>query len=537
MKIAQVALAESDAAKKKLPTAKVELDMTFIKNLRLEKRPVIGADGKLAWDESNTERYIVYDTHREAPPGFGVRVAGKKTFIIRRKVNGESRMPTVGNVADFSHEKSPLAVARAKAARLASEIIATGKNPNAEARKIVAAEMTLGQVFDKYLTYMKTRTVRPASPETVRVIQRAARKFDGYKWSNRKVRDILPQEITDQFMILKDVTTVANEQAFRYANSAVEYCIAREALDANVAGRQPSIEVNPFSVLKIEKAYRSNQQKEEAYEVKNKRSPLSRHDTLGKFLEAAWSKQHSNDNETGVHYLIFMLLWGCRRSEHADAEWFELVDEAKRNSTTHVQLSDDPEYGPNVRFYNTKGGKRHRLPITPFALNLLKIRQASCAKELAHRGVGAKSRRFVFPARSPLSKTGHYSNPDDLREAIMEEAGIARLTNHDLRRSFGAIMEHLKISDKMQGLFLNHSHATVTDRYTPAEWSDIRADMEKIETAILATAPNVYNALRPAGWPPLPAPAPHVCAPPKARTGRPRKDALKSTDEKVGEHV
>jgi len=230
-----------------------------------------------------------------------------------------------------------------------------------------------------------------------------------------------------------------------------------------------------------------------------------------------------------------MLLWGCRRSEHANAEWFELVDEKDLNSTTHVRLSDDPDYGPNVRFYDTKGGKRHRLPITPFALKLLKIRQASCAKELAHRGVGAKSRRFVFPARSKQSKTGHYSNPDDLREAIMEEAGIVRLTNHDLRRTFGGIMEHLKISDKMQGLFLNHSHATVTDRYTPAEFSDIRADMEKIEIAILATAPNVYNALRPSGWPPLPAPEPHVCKPPAPRTGRPRKTPAKMDEGKETE--
>jgi|SRR5471030_67658 len=516
---------------------KIELDMPFIKSLRLDKRPIgVDAAGNVIFEDNpKLERYIVYDSHQSAPPGFGVRVAAKKTFIVRRKVNGESRMPTVGNVADFMSEKSPLIVARAKAAKLALEIVATGKNPNAEARKQSAEEMTLGQAFEKYMKFMKTRTEPATSKETIRVIERAQRKFVGYKWLDRKVREIEPQEIIDQFNVLKAVTTVANEQAFRYANSAVEYCIGREALDASVAGRDQRLKVNPFSILNIEKAYRSNQQKEEAYEIKNKRSPLSRHGTLGKFLEVCWSKQHTNDNETGVHFLILMLLWGCRRSEHANAEWFELVDEKDLNSTTHVRLSDDPDYGPNVRFYDTKGGKRHRLPITPFALKLLKIRQASCAKELAHRGVGAKSRRFVFPARSKQSKTGHYSNPDDLREAIMEEAGIVRLTNHDLRRTFGGIMEHLKISDKMQGLFLNHSHATVTDRYTPAEFSDIRADMEKIEIAILATAPNVYNALRPSGWPPLPAPEPHVCKPPAPRTGRPRKTPAKMDEGKETE--
>lgn len=511
---------------------KIELSMPFVKSLKIEKRPVgVDGTGKVVFEDNPTrERYIIYDAHQDAPPGFGVRVAGKKTFIVRRKVNGESRMPTVGNVADFMSEKSPLSAARAKASKLALEIIATGKNPNAEARKLSAAEMTLGQAFDKYLQFMKTRTVRPASAETVRVIERAVRKFEGYGWLKRKVREIGPQEITNQFQVLKDMTTVANEQAFRYANSAVEYCIGREALDASVAGRDQQLKVNPFSVLTLEKSFRTNEQKEEAYRVKNKRNPLSPSETLGPFLEVCWSKRNSNDNETGVHFLIFMLLWGCRRSEHADCQWSELVDETKLSATTHVQMGDDPDYGPHISFYNTKGGKRHRLPLTPFAMNLLRIRQESCAEELAHRGIGSKARRFVFPARSPLSKTGHYSNPDDLRAAIMEEAGIARLNNHDLRRSFGAVMEKLEISEKMQGLFLNHSHATVTDRYTPAEWSRIREYMEKIEAAILATAPNVYNALRPSGWPPLPAPEPHVCKPPKPRTGRPRKDAKKLID-------
>ena len=516
----------------RLQTAKLELDMKTILGLRLDRRPVVGSDGKLAYEEGNTERYIVYDTHRDAPPGFGVRVAGKKTFIVRRKVNGDSRMPTVGNVADFMGEKSPLAVARAKAARLATEIIATGKNPNAEARKLLAAEMTLGQVFERYLHYMKTRTQRPASKETVRVIERAGRKFEAIGWDKRKVRDIAPSEIVEQFKVLKDVAKAANEQAFRYANAAVAYGIARESLDAAAARRPPNLTFNPFSVLSLDDGYRTNRQKEEDIREKNKRNPLSRHGTLGKFIEVCWAKQHSNDNETGVHFLIFMLLWGCRKSEHADAEWFELVDKDKLSTTTHVKMADDPDYGPFISFYDTKGGKRHRLPLTPFAMNLLKIRQTSCAKELAHRGAGAKSRRFVFPARSPLSKTGHYSTPDDLRRAIMEEAGIEKLTNHDLRRSFGSIMEHLKITPKMQGIFLNHSHATVTDLYTAAEFSAMREEMERIEVAILSTAPNVYNALRPSSWPPLPAPEPHVCRPPKPRPGRPRKNAVKNDEEK-----
>jgi hypothetical protein len=47
--------------------------------------------------------------------------------------------------------------------------------------------------------------------------------------------------------------------------------------------------------------------------------------------------------------------------------------------------------------------------------------------------------------------------------------------------------------------------------------------MARIEQEILIKAPNVYNTLKPVDWPPIPAPAPHVCRPTKPRTGRPKK--------------
>ena len=54
------------------------------------------------------------------------------------------------------------------------------------------------------------------------------------------------------------------------------------------------------------------------------------------------------------------------------------------------------------------------------------------------------------------------------------------------------------------------------------EWVD------RIEQAMLTKAPNIYNSLKPTDWPPLPAPEPHVCKPPKPRTGRPRKAMLEA---------
>ena len=107
---------------------KTDLDLKLIKALTLERLPVEHDEGGKLVYKANPRRladgspnpafvagYILWDSNRAAPPGFGVRVAGKKTYVLRRKVNGRSLMPTVGNVADFNL----LDVARKRAADMA----------------------------------------------------------------------------------------------------------------------------------------------------------------------------------------------------------------------------------------------------------------------------------------------------------------------------------------------------------------------------------------------------------------------------------
>lgn len=66
--------------------------MALIKRLRLDSKPAgVDANGDLMFEPNSSGKdYIVYDVSQEAPPGFGIRVAKKKTFVIRRKVHGKS---------------------------------------------------------------------------------------------------------------------------------------------------------------------------------------------------------------------------------------------------------------------------------------------------------------------------------------------------------------------------------------------------------------------------------------------------------------
>lgn len=158
------------------------------------------------------------------------------------------------------------------------------------------------------------------------------------------------------------------------------------------------------------------------------------------------------------------------------------------------------------------------------AVELLRRRQASAAEECARRGFEAKSRSFVFPARSKKSKSGHYSDATTLLDALRDEAGIDKLTRHDLRRSFGAMMTTMDVPEGVRKRFFNHTDASVTETYTRAEWTLLREWMVRIEQEILAKAPNVYNALKPVDWPMLAAREPHVSRAAKPRSGRPPKN-------------
>jgi integrase len=516
---------------------KADLDLKVIKALSLAKIPGKDAKGRDIWIANPKEidgkpnpafvrDYILWDSHRSAPPGFGLRVAGKKTYVIRRKVLGKSIMPTVGNVADFAKIDD----ARARAAELARKMTETGQNPNELARQQNAAELTLGEALAKYRRHLVTRQQRPARVETLRVYDRVARKFEEWKWADRKVRELTPDEIMTQFAENNEKKS-ANEQRFRTASQAVRWCIDIEALSASVQNREPNLKVDPFSALALHGSYRTGEDIEAAREEQSKRNPLRPSTSLGQFLEAAWSKKDGNDNETGIHFLMLMLLWGCRKSEHAQCVWGELLAEhgeagRGRKATSHVWLRDHEEWGPYVFFHKTKNGRNHRLPITPMAAEILRRRQISAAKEAFNRGLEAKSRPFVFPARNKTSKSGHYGDAKDLLGSLREEIGVEKLTPHDLRRSFGAVTAKLNVDEVVKRRFFNHSRASVTDTYTQAEWAMLREWMEKIEQAIIVSAPNVFNSLKPASWPPIPAPEPHVCKPPKPRTGRPRKAAL-----------
>ncbi len=473
-------------------SGKIALNDTVVAKLNLTRKPVI-KEGKLSYiDNPDGKPYIVFDAGSDTPTGFGVKVGAKtKTYIIQRRKDSKVIKAKVGSVKDFAVSGGIFA-AREKAREMTKELLQSGCNPNVARRRKLAGQLTLGEVFDRYLAHLKSRP-QPATDNTIKVLRAARKRVES--WNKVPVKELRAQKIIERFDEIAAKTRTAAEQTFRWCTAATNYVLQLEMHEAQQHKREPSLSYNPFTILHINKSFRTRAQLDADYGAKQVRNPLSQDETLGNFLNALWDRRPAN--RTGCDYLLLLLLWGCRKSESACLKWKELLTPAEAAVDSWVDLAKGEVY-----FHKTKNHRPYRLPLTDAAREILKERQALLAKHMDTEKMG-KRRLFVFPAESPRSGTGHYSDVKTLLDYIREDAGIALLTPHDFRRTFGRVAEALQLPVLAIKRLMNHQADGVTNRYTDPEWREMKERLQRIEDAILATAPRVYNAVKPATKSPM----------------------------------
>lgn len=302
---------------------KVELSQSLILKLTFSLKPTTITNGRIISTVPNDQPYMITDSHRAAPIGFGVRVGKtKKVYFVQRKVGGKLIKTNVGNVGDFPS----IDEARSRAQELVRVAIDTGRNPSEIAAERNAAEITLKEAFDDYEAHLRGRK-KPATDNTFKVLRKAREKLSS--WSNRRVRDIRSKEILERFDEIAEKYRTSAEQTFRWANVAVEHAIKLEAHDAASANREPTLTHNPFGILKIQQKYRTRVELEEAYAKKGVRNPLSPDDTLGAFLDAVWQRRKQPLNRTGCDYLLFTLVFGNRKNESAKVKWRDRISDKR----------------------------------------------------------------------------------------------------------------------------------------------------------------------------------------------------------------
>ena len=454
-------------------------------------KPTLNHAGKVVF-EANPEHkpYIVFDDHRDSPVGFGVKVSlTKKTYVIQRRVSSgdrsvsEGKKPSsvlkvkVGNVSDFPNIDQAREVAR----QLVQTMIATKRNPNRIKRETEASELTISEVFAQYRNHLMGRS-KPAKPNTLAVLDKAENRLS--EWAGLRVKDLTGNEILRKFDEIASRARTAAEQTFRWINVAVRHAIEIEAGNAQTQQRQPSLSYNPFSILKVQKKFRTRSELEDSYKAKGVRNPLSPKDTLGRFLTALHNKR--SFNRLGCDYLLLTVLLGARKEETASLCWREVLTEEEARTTSYVDLENRM-----IRFFDTKNRNDHELPICDATKCILEDRR-DIVNDNEKR---ADKRKWFFPARSSRSKIGHYSDSKSLRENLCQEAGIVKLGMHDLRRTFGRVAEELTSYAVVKKL-LNHRNTTdPTERYANPDQDRVYEALQRIELNMLLTSPELYNSL------------------------------------------
>ncbi len=380
---------------------KTTLNQAFIINkLSIDVKPALNHAGKVVFEANPAQKpYIVFDDHRDSPVGFGVKVSlTKKTYVIQRRVASsdrnvsEGKKPSsvlkvkVGNVSDFPSIDQAREVAR----QLVQTMIATKRNPNKIKRETDASELTISEVFAQYRQHLLGRS-KPAKPNTLSVLDKAENRLK--EWAGLRVKDLTGNEILRKFDEIASRARTASEQTFRWANVAVRHAIEIEASNAQTQQRQPSLSYNPFSILKVQKKFRTRSELEDSYKAKGVRNPLSPKDTLGRFLTALHNKR--NFNRLGCDYLLLTVLLGARKEETASLCWLESLTKEEAKTTSYVDLDNR-----TIRFYDTKNRNDHELPICDAVKVILEDRRDI----IMDSGTRSDKQKWVFPARSSRSK-------------------------------------------------------------------------------------------------------------------------------------
>lgn len=340
----------------------------------------------------------------------------------------------------------------------------------------------------------------------------------------------------------------ATEQTMGNASRAVARAMKAERKLADQAGRPPALAHNPFEVLYDEGRYRSGRELAKHYEAARVRNPLGTdtsatgNQTLPTVLMALVGRRdmQNGHNAVGVDYVLLTLLWGARRSEAAKLRWYEScsVEELDLRLASWAWLAPKPNaknpttglHGSQVFFHDTKNGEFQLLPVAYFAERILRwrfddsimktrLRTKALAKAKREGDSKAAARhewhlsnlkRWVFPARNPQSKDGHHTDSKAILHNVRVDAGLLDLergidiglTPHELRRTLGRFAGRLLPGHVVSQLLNHHSDredermAKVTERYSQQEWPQLQEAMAKVEEAIIATSPRVWNILK-----------------------------------------
>jgi integrase len=346
--------------------------------------------------------HIVFD---DSTPGFGVRLRdGRRVWIAQIRVHGQTRRLAIGNVAQIELEP-----ARAAAKKFFAEAT-LGQDPlKARQEARAKAANTVGSVVEKYLS-AREGSLKPASfRQTQRYLRGHLAGLHG-----------LPISSVTRADVARAITEVAQQHGKISAARARTHLSSffTWALKEGLGG-----ESNPVS-------FTNNPAPDE-----RPRDRVLKPDEI----QAIWRLLPATEFGR-VAKLLF--LTACRRQEIGSLEWGEIDFDKSLLVIPAAKM---------------KGGREHRLPLVPEAIEILR----SVAPRPGNRFVFGSVRHgftgFSYPLRElrrALSATGYITEPWRL---------------HDIRRTVRSELGDLGVEPWIAEQILAHVRAGIEDVYNKAK--------------------------------------------------------------------
>lgn len=364
--------------------------------------------------------------------GFALRVtpAGAKSFIVETRIRGKVRRKTLGRYGPMTVEQ-----ARKAAQKFLGEV-AGGADPITDAKVAADRQMTLGEVFNAYLTVRKD-----LKASTIHDYRRHLRESFS-DWVERPITLISKDAVARRHQKLGARSPARANNAMRVLRALFNFARGQYE-DAEGNSLFPE---NPVDRLSHTRGW---------YRVERRRTLIPK-SALPAWFEAVFAlKQDPNDEQAQsvADLLLLLLFTGLRRSEGMRLRW-EAVDLKDRTLTIH----------------ETKNREPLTLPLSTFLADLLQQRAKTAASP------------FVFPG---TGKQGHMQEPRPQMRKVTEASGV-EFTLHDLRRTFVTIAESLDIPYYAIKQLVNHKiSGDVTAGYIVTNVERLREPMQRITDALL----------------------------------------------------
>lgn len=359
------------------------------------------------------------DVWDEGLPGFGLRISasGRRTWILMYRVGRTLRRFTLGQYPTLS-----LAEARAKA-RDAQHDVAHGQDPARKKIEDRHAE-TFQELAREYISQHASK--KRSGREDIRLLNGSAHKKRTGKvphvplvarWGNRRIKDITRRDVRELLDEIAGRAPIMANRTLALVRKMFNFAIERDWLESN-----------PCQMVKPPGQERQ-------------RDRVLSEDEIRRVWIAL-------DAEAPAIAALFRLrlLTAQRGGEVHGAAWSEM--DLRAGWWT-------------IPAERSKNGLAHRVPLSPPAVQILKVLRLQGEKPAA----GEKKQEpslWVFPSRH--KRLPHMAHAQKAIERVVASSKVA-FRGHDLRRTAASLMVGAGVSRLVVSKILNHVETGVTAVY------------------------------------------------------------------------